>query len=97
MATKYTAELYSLALVLLNLANCNSQYEALEEVSTKSLTTFKMVGKKVPSATATISKQRYDTKKTYVEGRDMTLKNAGQSHVASVFRVAPRPKRLTAM
>jgi hypothetical protein len=28
------------------------------------LTTFKMVGKKVPKATATINRQRYDTKKT---------------------------------
>ena len=52
---------------------------------------------KVPSATATIKRQMYDTKKTYVLGRVITRKNACQSQVTSVRRVAPRPKRLIAM
>lgn len=33
---------------------------------------FKIIGRNVPNDTATIRRQMYDTKKTYVEDRDRT-------------------------
>ena len=61
------------------------------------LTVFKMMGKKVPSATATIKRHMYDTKNTYVLGREKTFKKALVSQVTSVYLVAPLPKRLIAI
>ncbi len=51
------------------------------------LTVFRMIGKNVPRATATTSRQMYDTKNTYVLGREKTWRKALVSHVTSVYRL----------
>lgn len=57
----------------------------------------RMVGRNVACATATIVRETYDVKKTYVDGLLKILRNAAQSHVRSVILVAPRPNLLIAI
>lgn len=59
--------------------------------------TCKIVGRNTACACATVHDAIYAMKKKYVEGREKIRMNAGQLHVTSVFRAAPRPSRLIAM
>ena len=96
MPAKYIAEVYALHCVLENPANWHASAESLRRMQ-RHLTFFSITGRKVPRLTATMRRQMYEKKKTYVLGRVMTETKAGHVNVASVCRDAPRPNRLTAM
>ena len=57
----------------------------------------RIVGRKLARPTDTMQRQTNEVKNAYVEGLDMILKKALESHVLSVFLGDPRPKRLMAM